>query len=885
VMDEFGVYVRLQDLSDRLAGEPDIEDGLIEHAAREVALAYERRKRELAQFDFSDLLQRLHHALQADDGRLARAIRQQYPVALVDEFQDTDPWQYGALERIYLSELADPAPGSGGDHALLMIGDPKQAIYSFRGADLATYLRARVRAEAVYTLAGNRRSTRELVNAVNHVFMQAEQPFGGLPFVRVQARNEQVRPLLRPDGGIHAALTVWHLASEKPLGASAYQQAMAECCAGEIVRLLNQGQALPGQMAVLVRGWQEARAIRAALAGRGVRSVYLSEHDSVWRSAEALDLWYLLRAVAQPRSVSSLRAALSCRTLGKRLDELDRLIRDEAAWDEQVEHFSRWHQTWQRQGFLAMLHQLLHEQQVPQRLLAATPDAERRLTNLLHLGDLLQRASLELQGEGALVRFLGDQLHEDAVASDAAQMRLESDADLVQVVTMHKSKGLQYPLVFLPFVANFRAESPGSGRDDGERLAEDIRLLYVALTRAERALWLGVAERARDFAARGGAGRSALSRLLGRSSAGDLAQRLQLWTSCADIALLPVPDPATERYQPGADRPDAQAAREPRRLLRGDWWMASFSALTRELEPAALPQAASVEEDRYLDAQTDSRAAVLPVASDLAPPKDDTVAAEPRYNAFAAGSAYGTLLHDLLEWQLGEGWPLLRADAPSSQQRRWQQLLAARCDALQLDEPMRELLPAWLAQIIATDLPVPDGGIGPLRLADLDLQTAWPEMSFTVLTHGVTAQCIDRLITAGIEPGRPRDALRPNVLQGLLIGFMDLVFEHEGRYHVLDYKSNKLPGYGPAELGAAMLAHRYDVQAVLYLLALHRLLRARLPDYDYERHVGGALYLFLRGIDQPGAGLYRLRPPRALIEALDQAFAAGEPVSSQTEAA
>ncbi|MEY5098426.1 MAG: RecBCD enzyme subunit RecB [Pseudomonadota bacterium] len=892
-VDEFGVYARLQELSDLLATEPDIQAGLVEHAAQAVALAYESRKRELAQFDFSDLLQRLYHALHSGDGRLAQAIRQQYPVALVDEFQDTDPWQYGALERIYLDGLADeaePAPEpEGGDQALLMIGDPKQAIYSFRGADLATYLRARDRAEAVHTLSGNRRSTRQLVEAVNHVFAQAEQPFGALPFVPVQARNEQVQPLRRPDGSAHAALTVWHLASERPLGATAYQQAMAECCAGEMVRLLNQGLALPGQMAVLVRGWQEARAIRTALAGRGVRSVYLSERDSVWRSAEALDLWYLLRAVAQPRSVSCLRAALSCRTLGKSLGELDRLIRDEAAWDEQVEHFSRWHQTWQRQGFLAMLYQLLHEQQVPQRLLATTSDAERRLTNLLHLGDLLQRASLELQGEGALVRFLGDQLHEDAVSSDAAQMRLESDADLVQVVTMHKSKGLQYPLVFLPFVANFRAESAGSGRDDGERLAEDIRLLYVALTRAERALWLGVADRARDFNAKGGPPRSALSRLLGRRAADDLAQRLQCWAACPEVAVLPAPEAGTERYLPAAVDPGAQAAREPRRALRGDWWMASFSALTRELEPAALPQAASVEEERYLDAQTDSREPVLPGVPDLAPGTPEavavTVAVEPRYNAFGAGSAYGTLLHDLLEWQLREGWPLLRADAPAGQLQRWQQQLAARADALQLDAAMRELLPPWLAQIADTALPLGEEGAGTLRLADLSLQTAWPEMSFTVLTHGVTAQRIDRLITTRIQPGQPRNALRPSELQGLLIGFMDLVFEHEGRYYVLDYKSNKLPGYGPAELEAAMLAHRYEVQAMLYLLALHRLLKARLPDYDYDRHVGGALYLFLRGIDQPGAGLHRLQAPRALIEALDQAFAEGRPLQFHGEAA
>ncbi|WP_171016141.1 exodeoxyribonuclease V subunit beta [Ramlibacter sp. 2FC] len=883
--DPQGVFAALEQLTEGLARKPQIAEALLAHAAQAVGLAYELRKQQLAQFDFSDLLQRLYQALQAEDGHLAQAIRAQYPVALVDEFQDTDPWQWGALARIYPPTGAQDAEGPA--RALVMIGDPKQAIYSFRGADLATYLQARHQAQAIHTLSGNFRSTAQLVNAVNHVFAGADQPFGAIAFEPVEARNPAVQALRLPHGGAaQPAMTVWQLASDAPMTAKAYQQAMAECFASQMVALLNGRAASPGQMAVLVRSGHEARAMREALARRGVRSVYLSDRDSVYATREAADLWHMLRAVAQPRSVGFLRAALSTRSFCRRLDELDRLIRDEAAWDTQVENFNRWHQTWQRQGFLAMLYQLLHEQEIPRRLRASAPDPERRLTNLLHLGDLLQKASLELQGEGALVRYLADQLHDPAVSGEAAQMRLETDANLVQVVTMHKSKGLQYPLVFLPFVANFQAEKAASGRDDAERLAEDMRLLYVALTRAEQALWLGVARRKDDFASGQAQPRSALSRLLGRASADDLQPRLQHWAACPDIVVAPAPEPTAQAYQPDQAPLALQPARRPTRRLDSGWWQASFSALTRELShgaPAGLSEAPSEDEERFMDAQTDSLERALPEAD----PADAAEAAP--YNAFPAGSAYGTLLHDLLEWQLREAWPLLQGAAAGEEaQRRWQRQLDSQAESLKLAPEARALLERWIAQIATTALPLTDtdaglAGTPALRLGQLGLAQAWPEMGFTLLAHGLGAEAIDRLIRQHVQPGQPREPLRPRRLQGLLTGFMDLVFEHAGRYHVLDYKSNKLPAYRPEALRQAMLAHRYDVQATLYLLALHRLLKARLPGYDYERHVGGAIYLFARGIDQPGAGVHLERPPLALIEALDQAFAT--PLARQEEPA
>jgi exodeoxyribonuclease V beta subunit len=875
--DHTGAYGAMQALNDARIAVESPEQALLAHAAHNIAQRYERSKQQLAQFDFSDLLTRLHAALHLPDSRLPQVIRRQYPVALVDEFQDTDPWQWGALSMIYPDAQAT-------DVGLLLIGDPKQAIYSFRGADLNTYAAARVQAQGVHTLSYNYRSTRQVIAAVNHVFSHALTPFDGVPFLPAMAPDmPKAQPLVRQGAGVtteavQPAMTVWHLDTDKPLSAAAYLQTFAERCASEMVKLLNSGDAQPADMAVLVRDGSEARAIRQALQVRGVRSVYLSDRDSVFATREALDLWHVLCAVAQPQSVQHLRCALSCRTLGLSAHELAHLLQNEDAWDAQVEMFSRWNLTWQRQGFLPLLYQWLHEQHIAQRLTASTTDPERRLTNLLHLGDLLQKASLSLQGQGAVLRYLADQLHNPQASGEAAQMRLETDAHLVQVITMHKSKGLQFPLVFLPFIANFRKEKADAVRSDAERLAEDKRLLYVALTRAEQALFLGVANRRNDFTAKGKTPSSALSALLGRTDANDLTVRLQGWATCPDVQVVPAPDAVNDVFQPATAAPLRRAALTPRRHHHSLWWMASFSALTRKSDATAAQSALPSESDeRWLDAQTDSREALDTVTPDASPAR-----ALP-YNEFKAGSAYGTLLHDLLEWQLTEGWPIVATACAVTDQEvaleaglRWEQLFSSQTAALQLDAAQTDLLAQWLLQIVRTPLPLGvalgDGSIPDLALADLTRESAWPEMNFTLLTQGVKATTLDHIITTHVLPAQPREPLQMRTLQGLLTGFMDVVFEHAGRYYVLDYKSNKLAGYSQPEMAQGMLAHRYDVQLSLYLLALHRLLKARLPGYDYAKHMGGAVYLFARGIDQSGAGVWAYRPPQAMVDALDGAL-------------
>ena len=851
------------------AQEPEIQSALLEHAQQAVQIAYQDAKSRLAQFDFSDLLTRLYHGVQKSD-RLVQAIRKQYPVALVDEFQDTDPWQFGTLWALY---------GARGDAAsgLILIGDPKQAIYGFRGADLGTYLHAREQVQVIHTLRDNYRSSEGLVAAVNHLFENASQPFGDLSFEAAVAKSK-TEPIRATNGVAQVALTVWHQDFAPKLNKGPRLRHLAAVCASEIVNLLNQAQPTgavnriqPSDVAILVRSGTEAALIRAALSQRGLRSVYLSERSSVYASPEASDLWRLMRALVNPGALAYLRAALSTRLWGLDWNELQQLFSDERAWDQQVERFQMWREVWQKQGFLPMLHRLIHEHGIARRCLhsssAKGQSGQRTLTNLLHLGELLQAASLNLQGPGALVRHLQSQIENPDSQNEANQLRLEGDEQLVQVVTMHKSKGLQYPLVFLPFVS---APSKVDAQERQLRLEEEMRLLYVALTRAQQAMWIAVAPFTSDVDATTGQGKTALSRLLKRQTSDDLAQCLQDWATCEHIHVQPAPEPSAQRYR-GFDRDGLhKPARQARRVLQGPWWRSSFSALVQGMDSDALSALTSERESRLADAQIDNQPSPVLLLGAQALPASPVLGP---YQEFPAGSRYGTLLHDLLEWQCLHGWPLATSAGQEALAREWDALLVRKTQGLGLSPAQLDLLGNWLVRCLkqAMSWRQEQRSIS-LCLADLPSAASWPEMGFSLSVAASQVSALDRLVAEQILPGRARTPLSGRRLQGMMVGFMDLVFEHHGRYHVLDYKSNKLPAYAPGDLATAMLEHRYDVQMSLYALALHRLLRSRQLNYDFDQHFGGAVYWFLRGVDDAGAGVYFHRPTRAWMEALDRLF-------------
>ncbi|MDB6443251.1 exodeoxyribonuclease V subunit beta [Pseudomonas sp. 21TX0197] len=884
---------------------PTPDAAVLQHAAQWVGARFEAEKRRRAEMGFDDMLLRLDAALQAEGGeRLASLIREQFPVALIDEFQDTDPVQYRIFESIYRIEGNNPETG------LFLIGDPKQAIYAFRGADIHTYLRARVAtAGRLHTLGTNFRSSHAMVGAVNHVFQYAEsRPQGRgaflfreasgnnpVPFLPVesQGRNE----FLQIAGQAVTAMNIWHLPSEQPLSGAVYRQNMAAACASAITGLLNGGQAgrngfmdpesglrrlLPADIAILVRDGKEAQAVRDELSARGVRSVYLSDKDSVFASQEARDLLIWLKACAEPDVERPLRAALASITLNLPLTELERLNQDELVWEARVMQFRGYRTVWRTQGVLPMLRRLLHDFELPQALMARS-DGERVLTNLLHLCELLQQAAGELDGEQALIRHLSEHLALSGQAAEEQILRLESDEQLVKVVTIHKSKGLEYPLVFLPFICStkpvdgtrlplhYHDESGRAqvslrptveliARADEERLAEDLRLLYVALTRAQHACWLGVADLKRGSNNTSILHLSALGYLLGGGTPLADSVELKRWLEdlqqgSATVSCQEMPLATDEHYQPPRSEAVLREPLKPARKASENWWIASYSALRigeslsagSDAAPED-PQAQKLFDDERLDPEAPRAVAVA--GGDI--------------HRFPRGPNPGTFLHGLLEWIAGEGF----AAAPSV----IEDVIARRCNRRGW-KGWITTLNDWLQHLVALPLQI-GSNQAPVVLAHLDQFQV--EMEFWFASHKVDVLKLDQLVCQFTHGGVARVAAEPVLLNGMFKGFIDLTFEHDGRYYVADYKSNWLGADDAAYTSQAMeqsiLDNRYDLQYVLYLLALHRQLKARLPDYDYDRHVGGALYLFLRGTRATSQGVYFTRPARALIEQLDRLF-------------
>ncbi|MFW7797712.1 exodeoxyribonuclease V subunit beta [Klebsiella pneumoniae] len=854
-----------------LASSLTLTDLVLARAMVEIRDAVAREKRRRGELGFDDMLSRLDEALRGDSGEtLASAIRQRFPVAMIDEFQDTDPQQYRIFRRIWRRQP---------ETALLLIGDPKQAIYAFRGADIFTYMKARGDVAAHYTLDTNWRSSPGMVGSVNRLFSLSDNPFmfHEIPFLPVKAAAKNKGLRFTVDAADVPAMNVWLMPGDT-VGSGDYQTFMAQLCATQIRDWLSAGQrgrallwrgetSRPVQasdITVLVRNRLEAAQVREALQTLGIPSVYLSNRDSVFETLEAQELLWLLQAVLAPERENTLRSALATSMFGLTALDIENLNQDEQAWDALVEEFSEYCQIWRQRGVMPMLRALMTARHIAENLLA-TRGGERRLTDILHISELLQEAASQLESEHALVRWLAQHIAEPDSNAASQQMRLESDKHLVQIVTIHKSKGLEYPLVWLPFIARFRKQDQAFYHDretfaavldlgqdeaslelaEAERLAEDLRLLYVALTRAVWHCSLGVAPLSSRKSGNSDFHLSALGRLLQAGEAMDaagLAARLADFCH-GDIALqIPGELDLTPWQAPAATIPRL-SARELQRRIADDWRVTSYSGLQQhgfsggqDLLPRLDVDAAGVGE----------------------------VVEEPQLtpHQFPRGAAPGTFLHSLFEeldftQPVPEGW------------------MAEKLQLSGFDAQWAPVLTDWLGGVLKTRLPGPDIALNQLAARDKQVEMAF----YLPIAQLLTAERLDALIRQYDPLSADTPPLDFRQVRGMLKGFIDLVFRHEGRYYLLDYKSNWLgedrEAYTRPAMEQAMRAHRYDLQYQLYSLALHRYLRHRLADYDYDRHFGGVIYLFLRGMDgqEGGQGIFTTRPVRPLIDGLDQLFA------------
>ncbi len=852
--------------------------------------ALSQRKQELKQQSYDDLIRRLATALDSSSGdALAHTVRKKFRAALIDESQDTDPLQWKIFHAIFADSPA---------HRLFLIGDPKQAIYGFRGADVNTYLEAAATARSQYSLDTNWRSEAALVGAVNTIFENAGK---FTAFVEKNISFDPVKPagkadqqpiIFPPDGNRPPPLQVWCWSADNgPVLSKSVQKKLPTAVAAEVSRLLREDICIgnqrlnPCDIAVLVESHRQAGWVQRALHDLQIPSVEQAM-DSVFESEEARELQWILTAILNPGRDASVKCALTTDALGLNGSQLKELTSNDILWQLRLQEFAEYRASWERDGFFFMFSQLLHRERVIENLLRF-PNAERRITNLLHLAELLESTgSAEHFGAGRLVQWLEKRRATGMAAADEFQLRLESDEDAVQIVTIHRVKGLEYPVVFCPFTArdaelgkirsqgktvmktvlfheattkeltwdlNLKPVAAHAQQTTKEQLAEKVRLLYVALTRARHRCYLVSAPSQKKKS-------TALAWLLnGRneylvdpvdflnSQTADPAGWKNLWLALAgksptSIAVTDLPLEAGEPWLPEKSAVQKLTAKICAREIRPSWFLSSFTQLSQQTH-AAMPD--------------------LPDFDSTGVETKPNTEEEPATGIFAlpAGARTGDCLHKILE----------QFDFATFDAALTANLVKLHLEAFGIGTaPLITAVCEMLERLRHTplDLDNPD-----FTLAHFNPSQRLSEIEFHFTTGQFDTSQLLRLIHDKALSPATKSPAQPYG-KGFLKGFIDLVFEFNGRFYIVDWKSNSLghraENYNAAGMWREVMERGYDLQYHIYAVALDKYLRARVADYDYEKHFGGVRYIFLRGItlERPDLGVLRDLPAAEKITRL-----------------
>ena len=844
----------------------------------------QQEKNRLAQMGFDDLLNDLKQALFSKNGDfLVKQVISQFPVAMIDEFQDTDPIQYKIFDRIYHDSKTS---------LLLFIGDPKQAIYSFRGADIFTYIKAKLSVDHRFTMTTNWRSIPEMVKAVNEIFSLKKNPFifEQIPFVTMKSAEENQNKGFYIHNEKVEALRCY-LLPESVSSTNDYLEFAAQTCAEQIAQWLTtesyiynkQGEShniSSADIAILVRTGREAEIMRQSLTKRNIKSVYVSNHRSVFESIEAKEVLRILQAVIVPTDEMALRSALATRLIGATMAEIDHLSIDQQALENLVDEFNEYQVIWYRYGVLVMLRRLMNRRSLAENWLAMA-EGERIITNFMHLSELLQEISQELDTPHALIRWLIKQINEPNSNATNHEQRLESDKNLINIITIHKSKGLEYPIVFLPFIGHYRESNSSVYHDEKtystyyahdktssikkiieqERLAEDLRLLYVALTRSIYHCSFVLAGlkkgRSKDLSIN----KSAIGHLLLMETDNDydsFQQRLvQLSTLPVVNVELPIPITSLNIEN---ELLDTLTANIFKRKLNSTWRVTSYSGLQ---QPTTSHQNRVNDFINNINPAFDSEVLSendISLNNNLDDQQPDPVSlSSSQYDIhhFPKGAIVGTLLHECFE-----NIDFMQPDFST--------IISQLINKLNLTLDWQQSLVDWVTAVCSA--PLQKG----LSLSQISMQRRMNELQFFLpIRNLITAEKVDKICKKFDAISQQCPTLDFQTVQGMLKGYIDMVFEWKGKYYIVDYKSNYLGAtandYTQMAMNQAMCEHRYDLQYQLYTLALHRYLKTRISDYRYEKHFGGVYYLFIRGMSDNNSqnGIFYTKPSVELIENLD----------------
>ena len=848
---------------------------------------------------FDDLISQFAEVLTQDNLQshtLQHEIRQRFPVALIDEFQDTDKQQFTIFDAIYQQD---------DDASLMMIGDPKQAIYSFRGADIQTYFSARdcVKAEQQYTLGMNWRSLPALVSGVNTMFAKrsnafVQKDFPTYPLVSSPGTFDSWQGLQLSDASGQkqaAALSVFTQTEQllnKEDGMHFVAEQTAEFLAGLLANNtpINDQPIQPKDIAILVRKSAQAKAMQSALLAQGLNSIFLSK-DTVLDCAEAPDFIQLIQACVNPFDTSIVLAALGGSLIGFELDTIQQLNKDPSALFDIQERFSQAKNLAESKGFIVMWQWLVNHFDIATTLLKQQ-QGERRLTNIHQLAEIahaqLPAFDLELQFQSFIDAYLqatqgeGDQ-------DNSQKLRLESEANLIEIVTIHASKGLEYPMVCCPFVSSVDDVRAGFNRvynaeqlayeivwqatDEQKRclaeeqLAEDVRLLYVAFTRAKYHLNISW----QPFKS---VEKTPLWHIIADEHWGTKVAELgddfsAFFKQLKSCVMNPVVSSKTAEAELANNKRQNNTQWHLKTLQRNFYEprvARSYSALLSS-HGGAHHQGAEINEEGEAEWESVTQEAlandegqdVYIISGDQTLP--DTEENDLNMFHFPRGAHAGNFLHLLYETIYFDDESTFN---PCIEKLSGQYLIEEKWQAC-LFEHTQQFMQKPLAPIAAC-------------LADLNVTSIKKEMGFHLMAKPTQGSEIAKILSQ-YRGGEGVETL--SNIDGLFKGFIDLTFEADGTFYVLDYKSNHLgdniEAYDEAAMHDAMLAHNYDLQYLIYTCALHIYLQQRIKNYDYNQHIGGIFYIFLRGINaENNAGIYYKQPSLNVIKRLARCFEVGD---------
>ncbi|MFH1727963.1 MAG: exodeoxyribonuclease V subunit beta [Pseudomonadota bacterium] len=837
------------------------------------------KKQDNNEMFFDDLLIRLNTAINSDNNKhLTKAIIDNYEAALIDEFQDTDNYQYEIFNKLF---VLNKIP-------LFLIGDPKQSIYSFRGADLYTYLEASKNASSKYTLQKNWRSNAKLTKAISIIWKDIENPFlmKDLTFHEVETRDNNDF-CLTINKKTEAALEFYLLPNneENYYIKSDAKELISQCFAQKIVNLLNKGQkkealidgkkVKPRDIAILVRENKEALLIQKALLMAKVPSI-IFDIGNVFESKEASEFLYVLNAVLWPQNSKNIKTALFTDMLSYSLEDLDAM--SEEKYLEIQERFESYNDILINKSFIKFYSLLLKQEKVLSKL-AKLPNRKRRLVNLQHLSELLHKASLENKSHRMrLNKWLLEKIENPEISNDEHLLRLESDEQAVKILTIHKSKGLEFPIVFLPFLfhgmrkgkeilyydqkqkinildLNIDNDSSSIAKLNKQDLAENLRLLYVAMTRAKSKLYM-------VWGKIKGAESSALSYLLhcGKlmQNEFDLEKIEENYKTLSDdqleddlkkisenskglIAINRIGDLEFQCFSEQLENKEELILAKTKRTEFKNWRISSFSHLASENKKNW-----QLIEDNQANQPT---------------PKEDFL--ESNIFTFPKGAYAGNFMHDIFE----------NIDYSEIVEEKINTFAEMKLKAYNFDVKWVKIISKMIINVLSCQLSYKHED---LLLKHIKKEDKINELEFYFKAEDVNPHKFNAIFK---KHETMINEIGFSQYEGFFTGFIDLIFRHNNKYYLLDWKSNylgnELIDYNQASLTKCMIENNYLYQCDLYAYALHKYLGIRIKDYDYAKDFGGCFYMFLRGIDKdvgPDFGVFEHKPSLVLINELDNIF-------------